>query len=760
MKINTLFRMFLGMVILLAACQNVPDFSDKKGWTLQVKPRTNSLHISHKTLGPVLNDVRLYHQAGQETDPLTGWNVSADEQTLTITTSAPVETKWTFSPDSSGIDISTSDARGMIRGNAPAGEKRIPARTQIQDNDIMFTQMGLVSATNIHHLFDMPTDIMIQFPEPAALTRNTSNRTIMKTRFPVAEGKELELLKNYYTEIVGLADHQKTDFKPVYKPIPERFKTAPTGWSSWYCYYMAPTGEDLWAETKAMAEKLKPYGLEYIQLDAAFTRGAEANWLNWTQSLYPKGGKAWFDQIRENGLKPGLWINIYGSNYTNPAMANEYPEDFFLHDKNGDLSSACCSADSTVVRLDYTNPEVIETHLKPMFETLVKDWGLTYLKDAGWGTWMDFYEENRENAYDPDADSRNVYRKAQEAVREVMGDDNYILGCAMHEIGVGFGYFDGSRTGGDDYAQWTGEGHWSEGMQTYFNSLFGANFLNGITWWSDPDDVMVRAPLNMEEGQTIVSSISLTGQAYMISDFIAQFSKERLQDFLSSPYNKGWAERYPDLVQALPDKKLALYEQTMPAMPIKAMDLYPYKTKATCCPEPQSFPKALDLKVHAASGTYDVVALYNWAAQDTLRQLNMQNDLGLTGADYLAFDFWNKKLLGTFSGSIETRVPAHGTKALLLRKVAPHPQLLATSRHLTAAYSIQEMAWQEEENTLSGQSKTVPGDRYTLYIHVPEGMNVQNVEADAKTVMQEQKGNVLEVSFTGQKKPVSWSLVF
>jgi len=183
------------------------------------------------------------------------------------------------------------------------------------------------------------------------------------------------------------------------------------------------------------------------------------------------------------GLKPGLWVNVYGSNYARAECADKYPENFYLRDKDGNLSSACCTADDTVVRLDYTNPEVIEKHLKPMFTIFKDDWGLQYLKDAGWGTWMDYFEGNRERALDPKRESREVYLEVQKALRETLGPEIFINGCIMHEVGLGFGLFDGSRIGGDDKAVWYPKEEDGMSMQIYFDSLFGGNYLNNITWY-------------------------------------------------------------------------------------------------------------------------------------------------------------------------------------------------------------------------------------------------------------------------------------
>ena len=751
----------LVLMAMLFACQQPSQYSEK-GWEILSNPKDGTLSFTQSDLGLVIKDVHLLKMEGETAVRIKGWKTEMKNGTVILTTKGAEPSKWTIMVLDTAINFACNSNNALIEGIAPAGEKRIPARVVSQDNDVMYTQMGFVSATNIYHLFDMNTDILIGFPEGSKLVRNAEDNRQMDVKIALSDAPEITLVRNYYTDVVGLVENQKTKFKPTFVPIPNRFKTAPTGWSSWYCYYMSPTEETLMEETDALAKELKPYGLKYVQLDAAYSRGKEANWLNWDKGLYPQGGKAWFKHVREKGLVPGLWLNIHGANYAHPSMADKYPENFYLRDKNGKLSHVCCSADSTMDRLDYTNNEVIEKHLKPLFETLVNDWGLGYLKAGGWGTWMDFLDKNRKNAYDPQMDSREIYRKAIKVVRDILGDKGYLLGCSMHEIGVGFGYFDGSRTGGDDYANWNGKDHWSGGMQTFFNSLFGANYLNGISWWSDPDDVMVRDPLTLNEGKTIVTTISLSGQAYVFSDYIAKISNKRLHNFLSSKYNIGWAKKHPKLVKPLPPEKLELYKKTMPAMPIKAMDLYPYKTKPACCPKPASFPKALDLKVNAVSGQYDVVSMYNWADIDTVRMLELDKDLGLDlDKNYLAFDFWNTKLIKVENNKLQEMVPEHGTCAIILRAATGHPQLLATSRHLTAAKSLRSLNWDENRQTLSGTSVTVPGDKYSLYIYVPSGNSIKSKHiSNGQAKTNQLEDHLLELSFQGTDKPVEWSVEF
>jgi len=721
---------------LLVGCKPAVSVFSKHGWSIETDTKKEALTISQENLGPLLKNIQLALKKDEGLSTLSKWAVKSGKDVLTLTTKSPESTTWRFEASKEELDISCSVGNSLLLGAAPAAENRIPARTESQDNGILYTSLGFVSSKNIRCLFDRETDTLIQFSEQTSLMRNPSDAKLMDAAIPAAEGIEISLVSDYYLKVLGLND---------YKPIPKRFKTAPVGWCSWYCYYMGTTEADMVTETDALAKYLKPYGLEVVQLDACYTLGHDANYLLWTPKTFPKGGKWVFDYIKSKGLKPGLWVNIYGSNYAKAEMADKYPENFYLRDKNGKLSPACCTGDDTEVRLDYSNPEVIEKHLRPMFKIFKEDWGLAYLKDAGWGTWMDYYDENRERAFNPAKASREAYLDAQIALRETLGDDVYINGCAMHEVGFCLGVFDGSRTGGDDRAVWYPERKGELSMQIFFHSLFGANYLNNIIWFCDPDTVMVRNPLTMDEARTIVSSIALTGQLYMASDFMAR----------------------------LPQRRLDLYRKTMPTTPIVPIDLYPYKIKSNkkndvvwCCPEVKEYPRAIDLKVSAESGAYDVVAVFNWADREEVKTIDLANDLGLeTGKDYLVFDFWNQRLKEITRDKVESSIPAHGTGVYVVRPVLERPQLLATSRHITGAVCIKKLDWDSSKSILSGVSETVEEAPYSIFVHVPAGKAVSKVDADAEILFHKVTDNVLEVKFSAYPgkeglRTINWKIEF
>jgi len=777
--------LILGLALVLAGCAQSPSFS-RRGWTIQVNAKKQEITIRQRDLGVVLEAGKLFLKKEGLLTALTQWDVSTkDNQELTIVTHEPEKTTWYFLITAAGVNIECKDPAAVFSGWAPADGGRIPARVKSQDNGIIFTSLGLVSARGITRLFDRLTDILIRFPDASRFVRDAAHPEKMRVTFPLLPyrgprgGKwinrrgqrqfpdaEISLVRDYYEKVVGLKHY--VPYWPQF-PHAHPFRRAATGWLSWYCYYMPANEEDMVVETDALAEKLKSYGLEYVQLDAAFTGGPEANWLEWNKQKFPHGGKWLMRYIQNKGLRPGLWVNAMGANYAHPAFGRQfpngrYPENWFLHDRYGNLIRACCTADTTVVRLDYSNPAVLEKHLKPLFKTLVDDWGVAYLKDAGHARWCFTFEANRAWAFNPALEGCDLYWNAQQVIRRIMGPSNWILGCDAQggaaDYSRGFGLFDSAfNTTHDVYDRW-------KETKRRLGALFSANYLNDIVLYNDPDALMVRPPLTLDEALTNVTATALTGQAFIISDFIAQPSPARVADLQQ---HTRWGREFPDLIKKLSGRRLTLYRKTMPALNITPMDLFPFRAKAEFGPLPEgypatkNYPRGLDLKVNAASGVYDVLALFNWSDTDTLHGVDFLADLGLDSTQtYRIFDYWNQMLLGTFQKHVQAEVPLHGVRVLVIRKAENRPQLLATSRHISAgAFSIQKMAWDEATQTLLGISQTVPGDAYTLFLYVPPKFRVTRAMAgNTWAAVHRTSSGLVQMTFQGKQKPVAWKITF
>ncbi len=107
-------------------------------------------------------------------------------------------------------------------------------------------------------------------------------------------------------------------------------------------------------------------------------------------------------------------------------------------------------------------------------------------------------------------------------------------------------------------------------------------------------------------------------------------------------------------------------------------------------------------------------------------------DLGLDpDAEYLVFEFWSKKNIGSFHGAFTPGPPdtVYRSQCFIIRERRPHPQLLATSRHLTGGGpDLVDLKW--KDGILTGRSLVVGGDPYDLFVHVPDGYHLSGVEVE------------------------------
>lgn len=114
---------------------------------------------------------------------------------------------------------------------------------------------------------------------------------------------------------------------------------------------------------------------------------------------------------------------------------------------------------------------------------------------------------------------------------------------------------------------------------------------------------------------------------------------------------------------------------------------------------------------------------------------------------------------------ISVDVDGHDTRVLLIHRLLDRPQLIGTSRHITGAYSIENLSFDAAAKTLQGLSQVVLDADYTLHIHLPPGTTAaSSPRASAGgspiRIRQERFGNLYSVTFKSPKSPVAWQARF
>ena len=285
-------------------------------------------------------------------------------------------------------------------------------------------------------------------------------------------------------------------------------------------------------------------------------------------------------------------------------------------------------------------------------------------------------------------------------------------------------------------------------MNHFLEVISNNAYQNHIVWYSDPDCIVLRGKptradtshspdddrvqndefLTLEEARTCASLLSLSGMQYLSGDDLLNLEEERLN----------------------------LIKKTIPVLPIFPIDLFGRSRYR------QHYPEIMDLKINKPSGTYDVIAVTNWQNKETTRNVNISHELYLEpDNDWLVFDNWEESLTGKFKNEFRTVLPAHGTRVFTIRRLEQHPQLLGTNRHITGIVSIKTIKWDQPDLTLSGISETVSDANYSLFFYVPVEFLIGKISANANNLAYNLGENrLLKVSFTGQDKPVNWTLKF
>ena len=777
----------LGFTRLPALCQVIDTATvtiSSAGWTIKADPGLGHLILYHDSLGVVLKEITLNTKNKDDVRPLREWTLlKKGENRLVLKTEHPA-TMWTFELNHNDFIISATSADLCILAKAPASVERVVARlldpagvpvnwrgtdeitnswngkdTQnpsslpSRNPEVMTFALGQIYAFNLHSLFDRKKDIAVTFSDMTLMKRNKQDTDLLDMMIPVPGRTIIRLIPDYYTKTLGL---------PVYSRFDDSvFPSAPLIWGSWTAYYYEACESDIVSNTDWLAENLKPYGFQYVQLDDGYDRGRDEGhyWIeNWNKTLFPHGPDWLANYIKSKGMRPGLWLvpNSYA------GFFGQHP-DWYLYDKSGNVIK-----DYRTPALDHTNPAVQEW-LKKLFTTL-KGWGFEYYKfDGECSLPMYVPDLDTSRLFDSKADHFAAYRNRLKLIRDVTGPETFIEGCVAGTPLNGIGYFNSCFNGADMYNSW-------KGSYAVFSSINANAFLNHMVMYVMPGEGIDVSPLmSVEEAKQKMAPRSIE-VALTREDPFTGFGTTlpEARTLVSVIALTGVAYPLTSIMPRLPEERVRLLKMTMPTLPIIPVDLFSRGSDITwdkfkyTTPDSyiHDYPEIIDLKVNAISGMYDVAALTNWRGEKISKSVSFSDKLGLDkGTPYIVFDFWNQKLLGVYRDKMEIDIEPHDTHVLLIHTMLDQPQLIGNSRHISGVHSILDLKWDRNEDILNGTSETIKGDQYSLFIYVPEGTNLTKIKATSSD-SQEVKltsvmsGNLLRVNLEGQGGVIQWQLQF
>ncbi len=522
--------------------------------------------------------------------------------------------------------------------------------------------------------------------------------------------KDGSIIKNYYREKLGVKY-----FKAIDKT---NFPLPPSGWCTWYYYYQQINETEVKQNARWIAENLKDYGAQYVQIDDGWQGTGRVYTRDWTNvsDKFPSGMNKLAAYIKSMGLTPGIWIAPHGQ--SNDAVVKNL-QAIFLTKPDG------TSASETWEGRYLVDPSTAESqkYLKELF-TKLAGWGYEYFKIDGQPVVVGEYRTKKSFMKNPSEDTVALYRKTLETIRAAIGPHRYLLGCWGMPI-EGVGLMNGSRTGGDVVLDWAG------GFMLALRTTMQNYYLHNVIWYTDPDTMLVRSPLTLDQARAWATLQGLTGQAIMGSDRLMDLSEDRVE----------------------------LLRRVYPAVDIRPLDLFPAERNK----------HIWDLKVNHLGRKYDVVGLFNYDETKS-EQINLNwKELGLPdNGPVHVYDFWNKEYLGAWENGMTVNLSPTSCRVLALLPSTDKVELISTSRHITQGWvDLLALNRNDAANSYTGKSSVVRNDPYELRFVFPRGKNFRIKSATARgsagslpVKIANHQGWATAQMVSPHTTQVSWSVVF
>ncbi|HME52083.1 MAG TPA: alpha-galactosidase [Candidatus Lokiarchaeia archaeon] len=482
------------------------------------------------------------------------------------------------------------------------------------------------------------------------------------------------------------------------------------GYCTWYAVRnYGASDEKSMAKLAAFCNKnLVNFGFDVLQIDDRWQAGPRRKITNLgprgdfsmhdPRGPYPSGMKAIASKITALGMTAGLWLMPFAWDPDSDAMKVHH--DWYAKKNDGSIYEVRWAGWC----LDMTNPEA-KKHVATTIDRMTREWGFKYLKmDAMWTGLAIKLVYTPEPVYTPDELGETVfhdpamtnvqaYRAGLAAIQQAAAPGTFLQGCTiaqnMRTLGAAMGLLHAMRIGRDIKAKWA---------PIVDDARMGGRlfFLNARVWYNDPDCLMLRKPLSLNQARAWGSWIAVSGQLNIVSENLSR----------------------------LPSNRLDVVKRTMPMTGLcgRPLDLFDN--------DPARVWHLADTRggIHARR---DIVALFNW---DKKQDMDITVDLARLGLQddmtdgFIAFSFWDNTVLVISGKTFSTRVPSASCMVLALRPRTSHPQVISTSRHVTQGIvDLTNESWQD--GVLSGTSDIVGGDPYELRVDAPTDCNAKSARA-------------------------------
>jgi hypothetical protein len=393
--------------------------------------------------------------------------------------------------------------------------------------------------------------------------------------------------------------------------------------------------------------------------------------------------------------------------------------------------------------IDFSNPLTVKLERARAFQWIAGHENETGRAEMDFADWWDAWP----GQYDPFMSPLETYRAGCLPWREAIDQKapRMVIRSNMQPVDHSYGIVDICRISEDADQGYEDPGSSLAGKE--FTGLFtetvlgSANrfFYNGRVFWNDADGFHIFK-YNAPDKQNFNY-----GQAKVDANFHAIAGNTL---FISEAFNVPYPADRIELLKRISPPTMDV------AYPV---DLFVRRPA-----------QIWNMPVERPFGKWSVLAVFNYTGKTNstfTSSLDAVKDLRLDpGKEYIVYEFWTEKLIGTFKGTFVTRpLNPYDCDIYSIVEKQNHPVLISTSRHVRQmAFDIKDLAYDKQQRMLRGVSRMVTGDPYQLRIYLPEGFSAKRVElSNGLTATMRTVGNLLTVDYkSSTDKDVEWKVFF
>ena len=301
----------------------------------------------------------------------------------------------------------------------------------------------------------------------------------------------------------------------LFHDIPPRTDRPPVGWATWYTFYADIDEEIVRGNLEVAIElsenpQLTP--MTVFQIDD----GWQQHWGDWqADEDFPSGMATLAQDIHEAGFEAGLWLAPFYVSTSAPIFS-EHADWWVLDEEDQPITYSNLGSGEYAI-IDVTHPNA-----GPWMRDQVarqKQNGWTYLK-------LDFlYAGAQRGKRYSNVTGMEAFHIGMELLSEAV-DDGFFLACGAPML-PSLGYADAFRTGADIGFDFD-PGPRHEYLRWQTRATMARSWQNGIWWWIDPDQMLLRTPFegNQVHGSIVANLIS--GGSWLIGDDLRSVDREKL----------------------------------------------------------------------------------------------------------------------------------------------------------------------------------------------------------------------------------------